>query len=81
MKYSTNKQFKLPEYTDNVDIADINANFTTIDMELKTLSDGLSDAVSATLPKVTAINNGQFLRVVNGTWNSVTIPAAEEASL
>lgn len=31
IKNSTNLNFKLPEYTDNVDIEQINGNFTTID--------------------------------------------------
>ena len=32
------------------------------------------------VPTVTTANNGQFLRVVNGTWAAATVPNAEEAS-
>ena len=32
------------------------------------------------LPPVTSENEGNFLRVVDGTWKSVSIPIAEEAS-
>ena len=32
------------------------------------------------VPTVTAANNGQFLRVVNGAWSAATVPSAEEAS-
>ena len=34
MKYTTNAQLKLPDYTDPVDVADINENFTIIDSHL-----------------------------------------------
>lgn len=34
MNYTTNLNLKLPEYTDVVDIADLNDNFTTIDGRL-----------------------------------------------
>lgn len=34
MKYTTNKNLKLPEYTDVVDIEDINANFEAVDEHL-----------------------------------------------
>ena len=32
------------------------------------------------VPTVTTANNGQFLRVVNGSWAASTVPNAEEAS-
>ena len=32
------------------------------------------------VPTVTTVNNGQFLRVVNGAWAAATVPNAEEAS-
>ena len=32
------------------------------------------------LPSVSASNNGQFLRVVNGVWAAATIANAEEAT-
>ena len=31
MKYTTNKNLKLPEYTDVADVADLNENFEAID--------------------------------------------------
>lgn len=34
MKYTTNKNFKLPEYTDIADVADLNENFEAIDEHL-----------------------------------------------
>lgn len=34
MKYTINKKLKLPEYTDPVDIAEINENFETIDADM-----------------------------------------------
>lgn len=37
-------------------------------------------AIPAELPTVTADNNGQFLRVVDGAWAAVAVPSAEEAS-
>lgn len=42
-------------------------------------SDVLS--VSSPLPTVTTSNNGQFLRVVNGSWTAVTIKTAESEAL
>ena len=30
--------------------------------------------------EVSEVDNGKFLRVVNGTWTAVSIPYAEEAS-
>ena len=32
------------------------------------------------LPKVTAVDNGKFLRVVNGTWSAAVVPNAEEVN-
>lgn len=81
IKYSTNKNFKLPEYSDVIDVADFNENFELIDTELKTLSDSQSELEASTLPKVSSTNNGQFLRVVNGVWTAVTVPSAEGASV
>jgi hypothetical protein len=37
-------------------------------------------AAGAGLPTVTTDNNGAFLRVVDGKWEAVTVPNAEEAS-
>lgn len=34
MKYTTNAQLKLPDYTDAIDVADFNSNFTIIDSHL-----------------------------------------------
>ena len=38
------------------------------------------DRPTNTLPDVTANNNGQFLRVVNGAWAADTVPNAEGVS-
>lgn len=41
---------------------------------------GSGDGTGSVLPPVTAANNGNFLRVVNGVWAAASLPIAEEAS-
>lgn len=45
MKETTNAKMKLPEYTDPVDIADINSNFEIIDQYLGAIGSGGSDNI------------------------------------
>jgi len=55
-------------------IADV-ANLQT-DAELIDKIEDL-DLTAGRLPEVTADDNGDFLRVVNGEWDKATVPSAE----
>ena len=37
----------------------------------------VEDERSSRLPAVTSVDNGKFLRVVNGSWTAVAVPSAE----
>lgn len=50
MQYTENNQFKLPDYTDNVDIQDINDNFIEIDAQLAKKMDMPSSSVIYIIP-------------------------------
>jgi hypothetical protein len=39
----------------------------------------IREAINKVLPVVSEVNNGEFLRVVNGAWHSSIVNSAEEA--
>lgn len=45
MKYTNNYTFNLPEYSDVIDISDINNNFSIIDNELVALESAFNSAI------------------------------------
>ena len=76
MKETTNAKMKLPEYTDPVDIADINGNFEIIDQYFGVIGSGGSDNIfiaeygTTTFEEIkTAWNNGKacFCKMKNDT--------------
>lgn len=69
MKYTTNKNLKLPEYTDVIDIADINENFEAVDEHLgETIA---SDAGAHGFRYNTQDETFEILNA-NGEWEEIS---------
>lgn len=49
-----------------------------IQEELDELYDTFNKILLVSLPEVSTEDNGKFLRVVNGAWNKVSVPFAEQ---
>ena len=86
MNYTTTLRLRLPEYTDVIDIEDINENTRALDEYIGTNNSTLSQLSSdieniLTVPASTTTDNGKFLRSVNGVavWQAIEI--AEEVSI
>lgn len=45
--------------------------------ELYLVNEGGGSSSGSGLPIVTSLDNGKFLRVVNGSWTAVAVPSAE----
>lgn len=86
MKYTQEKSFKLPEYTDIIDIFDINENFEKIDVNLATVETDINNAVEKIFNHYLGLQNAttEFLAdgsiVVTNTEATITTVFGNDSS-
>ena len=78
-----NNGYKVYASTDYVDekVSNIDlSNYETKEDAKSKLNEAKEYTDSKSLPVVSTNDNGKFLRVVDGLWDAVVVPNAEEAS-
>jgi hypothetical protein len=75
---SSNTIWGAKRYADKVAEGKADAEHSHSDYVTESMLNGI--IAGSTLPTVTTSNNGQFLRVVDGTWVAATVDGAESAT-